>query len=128
MEGRPESPITGKSPLSASLLPGWKENRRGKKVLPVIWNWKFSQVKIQCYIGIVGNIGIFVNDKGSDPVPSQFRFPVVVWSTKGQHKINSLDFEPLLIVKGDDRGDSAPTNWFYGFNSRLVLGPVIPKT
>ena len=34
----------------------------------------------------------------------------------------------LLIVKGDDRGDSALTKWFYGFNFRLVLGPVIPKT
>ena len=34
----------------------------------------------------------------------------------------------LLIVKGDNRGDSALTKRFYGFNSRLVLGPVIPKT
>ena len=25
-------------------------------------------------------------------------------------------------------GDSALTKWFYGFNSWLVLGPVIPKT
>ena len=25
-------------------------------------------------------------------------------------------------------GDQALTKWFYGFNSRLVLGPVIPKT
>ena len=33
-----------------------------------------------------------------------------------------------MIVKGDDRGDQAPTKWFYGFNSRLVLGPVLPKT
>ena len=35
---------------------------------------------------------------------------------------------PLLIVKGDDRGDLAPTQRFCGFDSRLVLGPVIPKT
>ena len=30
--------------------------------------------------------------------------------------------------KGDDRGDLAPTKRFCGFDSRLVLGPVIPKT
>ena len=30
----------------------------------------------------------------------------------------------LLILKDDDRGDSALTKWFYGFNSRLVLGPL----
>ena len=34
---------------------------------------------------------------------------------------------PLLIVKGNDRGDPALTKWFYWFNSRLVLVPVIPK-
>ena len=34
----------------------------------------------------------------------------------------------MLIVKGDDRGGGAAlTKWFYGFDSRLVLGPVIPK-
>ena len=27
-----------------------------------------------------------------------------------------------------NRGDPALTKWFYGFNSRLLLGPVIPKT
>ena len=69
VEGRPESPIAGKSPLSSSLLPSWKENR---KVLPVIWI--FLQVKIQCYIGIVGNIGIFINYKGSDPVLTKWSF------------------------------------------------------
>ena len=31
-------------------------------------------------------------------------------------------------VKGNDRGDSALTKWFYGFNSWLVVGPVIPNT
>ena len=36
--------------------------------------------------------------------------------------------KPLLIVKGDDRGYLAPTKRFCGFDSRLVLGPVIPKT
>ena len=34
----------------------------------------------------------------------------------------------LLIVKGDERGDLAPTKRFCGFDSRWVLGPVIPKT
>ena len=34
---------------------------------------------------------------------------------------------PLLIVKGDDRGDPALTKRFFGFDSRLLLGPVIPK-
>ena len=38
------------------------------------------------------------------------------------------DEEALLIVKGDDRRDPAPTKWFYGIYSRLVLGLVIPKT
>ena len=33
-----------------------------------------------------------------------------------------------VIVKGDDRGDLAPTKRFCGFDSRLLLGPVIPKT
>ena len=32
---------------------------------------------------------------------------------------------PLLIVKGLDRGYPPLTKWFY---SRLLLGPVIPKT
>ena len=32
------------------------------------------------------------------------------------------------MVKGDDRGDPALTKWFYGFDTRLVLGPVILKT
>ena len=36
--------------------------------------------------------------------------------------------DPLLIVKDDDRGDPALTKWFFGFNSRLMLGPVITKT
>ena len=31
-------------------------------------------------------------------------------------------------LKGDDRGNPALNKWFYGFNSRLVLGQVIPKT
>ena len=34
---------------------------------------------------------------------------------------------PLVIVKGDDRRDPVMTKWFYWFNSRLVLVPVIPK-
>ena len=34
----------------------------------------------------------------------------------------------MLIVKGDDRGDLAQTKRFWGYDSRLVLGPVIPKT
>ena len=34
----------------------------------------------------------------------------------------------MLIVKGDDRGDPALTKGFYEFNSKLVQGPVIPKT
>ena len=34
----------------------------------------------------------------------------------------------LLIVNGDNLGDSALTKWFHGFDSWLVLGPVIPKT
>ena len=33
-----------------------------------------------------------------------------------------------VIIKGDDRGNPALTKWFYGFDSRWVLGPVIPKT
>ena len=33
-----------------------------------------------------------------------------------------------MIVKGDDSGDPALTQVFYGFNSRLVFGPVITKT
>ena len=33
-----------------------------------------------------------------------------------------------MIVKGDNRGDTALTKWFYGMNSWLMLGPVIPKT
>ena len=33
----------------------------------------------------------------------------------------------MLIVKGDDRGDPALTKRTRGFDSRLVLGPVIPK-
>ena len=36
--------------------------------------------------------------------------------------------KPLLIIKGDYRGDPALTKRFYGFDSQLVLGPVIPKT
>ena len=28
----------------------------------------------------------------------------------------------------DDRVDPAPTKMIYGFDSRLLLGPVIPKT
>ena len=28
----------------------------------------------------------------------------------------------------DTRGDPALTKWFHWFDSRLVLGPVIPKT
>ena len=32
-------------------------------------------------------------------------------------------YRPLLIM-----GDSALTKWFHGFDSCLVLGPVIPKT
>ena len=27
------------------------------------------------------------------------------------------------MIKGDNRGNPALTKWFYGFNSRLVLGP-----
>ena len=37
----------------------------------------------------------------------------------------------LLFVKGNEGAGldrSALTKWFYGFNSCLVLGPVIPKT
>ena len=34
----------------------------------------------------------------------------------------------VLIVNGENRGDPALTMWFYGFDSQLVLGPVIPKT
>ena len=34
----------------------------------------------------------------------------------------------MLIVKGDDRGDPALTKRICGFDSRLLLGPVIPKT
>ena len=34
----------------------------------------------------------------------------------------------MLIVKGDNRGDPALTKRFHGFNSRLLLGPVIPRT
>ena len=33
-----------------------------------------------------------------------------------------------MIVKGDNKGDSALAKWFYVFNSQLVLGYVIPKT
>ena len=36
--------------------------------------------------------------------------------------------EPLLIVKGDDRGDPALNKRICGFDSRLLLGPVKPKT
>ena len=32
------------------------------------------------------------------------------------------------MVKDNDRGDLAPTKRSCGFDSRLVLGPVIPKT
>ena len=39
---------------------------------------------------------------------------------------NSSSVAPA--VKGDDRRDLAPTKRFCGFDSRLVLGPVIPKT
>ena len=35
---------------------------------------------------------------------------------------------PLLIMKGDDRGDQALTKRCGGYDSQLVLGPVIPKT
>ena len=31
-------------------------------------------------------------------------------------------------MKGDDRGDPALTKRICGFDSRLLLGPVIPKT
>ena len=31
-------------------------------------------------------------------------------------------------MKGDDKGDPALTKWLDGFNSWLLLGPVIPKT
>ena len=31
-------------------------------------------------------------------------------------------------VKGDDREDLAPSKRFCGFDSRFVLGPVIPNT
>ena len=34
----------------------------------------------------------------------------------------------LLIVKGDDRGGPALTKRICGFDSWLLLGPVIPKT
>ena len=34
----------------------------------------------------------------------------------------------VLIIKGDNRGDPALTKRIWGFDSRLVLGPVIPKT
>ena len=30
--------------------------------------------------------------------------------------------------KKRQKGDPALTKWFYGFDSRLLLGPVIPKT
>ena len=33
-----------------------------------------------------------------------------------------------MIVKGDDRGDPGLTKRICGFDSRLLLGPVIPKT
>ena len=33
-----------------------------------------------------------------------------------------------MIVKGDDRGDPALTKRICGFDSRLLLDPVIPKT
>ena len=32
------------------------------------------------------------------------------------------------MIKGDDRGDLAATKRICGFDSWLVLGPVIPKT
>ena len=43
-------------------------------------------------------------------------------------EMSCYDCEPLLIVKGDDRGHLAPTKRFCGFDSRLVLGLVIPNT
>ena len=51
---------------------------------------------------------------------------LLIWSksTSSQNKV-SLS---LLIVKGDDRGDPALTKRICGFDSWLVLGPVIPKT
>ena len=35
---------------------------------------------------------------------------------------------PSVAPADRKRGDQALSKWFYGFNSRLVLGPVIPKT
>ena len=47
-------------------------------------------------------------------------------------RVGAPDGDPwwriLLIIKSDDRGDLVPTKRFCGFDSRLVLGPVIPKT
>ena len=34
----------------------------------------------------------------------------------------------LTLIKGDDRGDPSLTKRICGFDSRLLLGPVIPKT
>ena len=34
----------------------------------------------------------------------------------------------VASAEGDDRRDPALTKWFYGFDSQLVLGSVIPKT
>ena len=35
---------------------------------------------------------------------------------------------PSVAPADRKRGDQALTKWFYGFNSRLVLVPVITKT
>ena len=35
---------------------------------------------------------------------------------------------PSVALAGVDRGDPALTKWINGLNSRLLLGPVVPKT
>ena len=41
--------------------------------------------------------------------------------TIGPH-LSSTYHQSLLIIKGDNRGNSALTKWFYGFNSHFENG------
>ena len=59
-----------------------------------------------------------------DPLPLTKSNPMGVegWSSRWSFLVANRALVALLIVKVDDNGDPALTNWFYGFDSRSVLG------
>ena len=54
-----------------------------------------------------------------------------LWTPLGSRVTNRSSVAPADRKRrslGGGGGDTALTKWFYGLNSRLVLGPVIPNT